>query len=742
LTTADLRRRANHSHRSHAPVQYTRGVSAWLARIAAWSTSPARARAIYAVAALVGLATFLIVYGVGHLFGSNAYWRLAQPDERMALIGYRYFLHEPWHWPVFITDAVNVPYPKSVAFLDCIPIWALVNKAIATVVPPWESFSAHAYLGLWHGLAYALQPCFAVACLRALGHRTWRTGLVTALFFIAVPTWIFRYAHPALSAHWIELWALNLYLRTPAGQPLRRSLGVAMVCQLVFSSLVSPYHAVMSLLVFAASMLRSRTWRTIAVWVPLGIAGVGLANWFAGYFATEAMRAQWGFRYESANMLSWFVPPRSGIVGDARWLANVDGTPWQYEGYAYLGLGYLGLMVLLLAHARTLRAVLSRHRFLFVIAAAAWVFALSNDVYLGSHHILHYPVPSLLRWITIQFRSPGRFIWIPSYVVMVFLVHWAFTRFSTGRRFAIVVAACALQVVDATGDWALQRLETRDARPAMLDLAAWRPLVHAHRAVFILPTYSCVTEDDPPPFDRASMEIQFLASERAVPINGTYCAREMRKCAAEERAWATLELQPDTLYITLPKATAIAERFAAHGASCGVFEFGRACSTNHAAMAEAMRRSILRPPPPPTSLAPGQKLAIAELPTLGGAWTAPEAGGRWTTSSVSSVPLHLEGEPPPGVSLKLRLQARLCGTRQAQDVDVLLDETPLATLHLDASSNDPSIARSIAIPDPDRLRRPTIVLQFRPHDIRAAARIGCGDDTRTLGISLSQLWFE
>ena len=73
-------------------------------RVGRWSTSPARAVPIYVVAAVLGLVTFLIVYGVGHLFGTNAYWRLGLADERMALIGYRYFLYEPWHWPVFISQ--------------------------------------------------------------------------------------------------------------------------------------------------------------------------------------------------------------------------------------------------------------------------------------------------------------------------------------------------------------------------------------------------------------------------------------------------------------------------------------------------------------------------------------------------------------------------------------------------------------------------------------------------------------
>ncbi len=328
----------------------------------------------YIVAAALGLITFVVAYGPSHLVGMNTYWQLPQADERMALMGYRYFLHDTWHWPVFVNHAVNVPYPKSVAFLDCIPLWALINKSIATLIPPWESFSATAYLGLWHGLAYALQPVFGVACVRALGHTSWRTNLVAAVFFLAVPTWIFRYAHPALSAHWILLWALYLYLRTPVAARTPRRIALARIAQLAVAALTTPYHAAFSLAIYLPAVLRSRDRRSIAIWLPLGILAVGAAALFAGYFAPEAGRPQWGFEKESANLLSWLVP---------RWITNVEATPWQYEGYAYLGIGVLLLLALFVPHVRTLRGVISRHRWLFAIVAASAVFALSNHIYLG-----------------------------------------------------------------------------------------------------------------------------------------------------------------------------------------------------------------------------------------------------------------------------------------------------------------------------------------------------------------------
>ncbi len=707
-------------------------------RIGVWLKSPARALHVYLTAAAIALVAFLLVYGVRHLLGTNAYWQMPEQDERMALMGYRYFLADSWHWPIFLNDAVNVPYTKSVAFLDCIPIWALVNKGIATIIPPWRSFSADAYLGMWHALAYALQACLGVACLRALGHRSWRANLATALFFIAIPTWIFRYPHAALSAHWVLLAAFYMYLRTPTRERTSLRLGIAKVSQLALAALVTPYLAVMSLPVFAASVLRSRDRRTIAIWLPLGVIAILLANWFAGYFAPETAKPQWGFDQESANLLGWLIPQRSGIVGDAQWIASVNGTPWQYEGYAYLGIGALGLLALFLPHVKILRGVIGRHAPLFIVAVAAALFALSNHIYFGSHEIGSYPIPRLFRWIPNQFRSPGRFVWIPTYALLLFLMHWALTRFVSWRRFAIVAVLVVLQVIDATGDWRLQHMKTNAAHGAMLDRDGWRPLIHAHGAVTILPPYPCVFDEaDGAKLDHASWEIQFLGSERALPINGTYSAREMRKCEAEEAEWATLALRSDMLYVILPQAFAVADRLEATGARCGAFDFGRACSTNGPAIDDAIRSNILRATPGPILVRYNQTLDFSAAPTNSG-WTAAESGGRWTNTSLASVLLRVEGEPPPNPVLTVQMQALLCGTRDVQDVDVLIDGEVLTTLHFDKGTNKPDAVRTIPIAPGVRLHR-TLALQFRPHDIRSPQKLRCSEDTRRIAIGLSKL---
>lgn len=54
------------------------------------------------------------------------------------------------------------------------------------------------------------------------------------------------------------------------------------------------------------------------------------------------------------------------------------------------------------------------------------------------------------------------------------------------------------------------------------------------------------------------------------------------------------------LHAWSPGGAHLRDRFAALGAHCGAFDFGRACSTNAIAIDDAMRRKTLRPVPAPT----------------------------------------------------------------------------------------------------------------------------------------------
>jgi hypothetical protein len=249
-------------------------------------------------------------------------------------------------------------------------------------------------------------------------------------------------------------------------------------------------------------------------------------------------------------------------------------------------------------HARAIVGPARRHVYLLLIAIGFGALSLSSHVYWGSHEILRYSIPRLLHRLPDQFRSPGRFVWVPLYILIVFILHWAYSTLSSPRRFAIVVIAALVQLADARGDWALQSTwaHGEDPWPPRLAHGGWRALIAAHSAVAIHPTYSCIHDQSVPDLELVSTEIEMLVSERTLPINGTYSTRPTRSCVAEEQAWPAVALEPGTLYVLLPRATAIAHRFEVSGGSCGAFDQGSVCSANAAAITAAIAAGILRPP--------------------------------------------------------------------------------------------------------------------------------------------------
>ncbi len=716
------------------------------APITSWWTREVSPRQACAIAAALGLAVYVFVFGPGHMFGTTTYWDMPQPDQRAYMIGFRYFLQEPWHRPLFASRTMNLPYRESIAFTDSIPLWAFVNKLIATIIPPWKPFAMRAYLGIWAAIVYTLQACFGVGILRQLGHRGRGAAIVTSLFFVAIPAFVIRYGHASLSAHFLTLSALYLYLRSSAAPAQRRKLYTIWVLQLGAAILINPYHAVMSFGLFAVALVRTREPRAIAVWLPLGCVSLGAAAWLAGYFSGASKVPMPGFDAAGTNALMMVVPMKSTFFGDADWLADVLVTQFQYEGWAYLGLGVLVLVAWSLPSARTLLRTIKHHRLLFALLVATWLLSLSNQIYFGSHLVVDYQIPDALHWIPEQFRAPGRFVWLPMYAVVIYVLHLAMARFASGWRLLVLPVLAMVQLVDVRATWQWPLLSTdHGPKEDVIGIERWRPFVLAHDQVRVLPSFLC-TLDGSPHLDQVSSEIEFLASLRALPINGVYSARPARDCAVDQRSWKTLQVEPNTLYVVLPMASRVAARLEGLGAGCGSFAYGRACTTNTAALEDAIRADTLtRSPPPAPSLALGQHVVFSDAssaPYLFDGWSYAEPAGRWSDGEDSVMYFHLAQPPGAGVKLKLRAIAALCGNRVTEDVDVALQGQTIGTLHFDAASNSLDTIRELPIPRLDVLGGEISVLELHPHDFRSPRQLGCNDDPRRLAISVAELWLE
>ena len=193
-----------------------------------------------------GFALALSIFPLSFLFPSAPFASPPQGDAAQHSVTQAYFIRDIWRWPPLVAGNLNTPDGLHIAFGDGIPLLALILKVLAPLLPP----GFHG-VGLWYGIAFALQPVAAVWALRGTGERRVLPAVAVALLAASMPAWLARYGHAALTGHFLVLVGLSFYLRL-VRRPDAAGLWAAAVVVQVATLLVHPYLAVMTLALLAA----------------------------------------------------------------------------------------------------------------------------------------------------------------------------------------------------------------------------------------------------------------------------------------------------------------------------------------------------------------------------------------------------------------------------------------------------------------------------------------------------------
>ena len=204
-------------------------------------------REAWAIAAVLGMATCLLAFGLDFILGRGPHWAFPGGDLQAQLVGYRYFVSDSWHFPLLKTAMIG-PKGVNIVVLDSIPLVALAGKLLRGIVG--ETFNPY---GWWMLAIYVLQARFAMRLTGALGVRTRLPALAAAVFALTSHVFILRFYHQALDAHFVLLWALCLYFERPcAASPWRSSRSAGRSCS-ACALLVHPYLFAMAFAIFAAA---------------------------------------------------------------------------------------------------------------------------------------------------------------------------------------------------------------------------------------------------------------------------------------------------------------------------------------------------------------------------------------------------------------------------------------------------------------------------------------------------------
>ena len=409
----------------------------WFRWLALRIEQPLRADLLTMLAlAVLGVAFYFYRFGWVHFWPTSIEWMLAGGDSSTYYIGWTYFRHEPWGWPLGQIQGYLAPIGTSIPLVDALPLMAIPLKTIARWLP--ENFQ---YFGIWTCLSYALQAVFGYVLVGHVSSRR-STRVLGALILLIFPPLLKRHTHVALASHWILLAALAAYFRL-ATKTFRIRL-VTWIALAWLASVVHPYLTVMVLGLATAAWVRAagahhRRDRWCNLVVPLGLLGVVALSFAAvGHlvYAGDPHPGAGGYGIYSLNLNAVFNPMHSShFLKTLPWINSAQAEGMNYAGIGMLVLGFVA-SACVLARPRNYGVVL-RHWPLVTVLMVFTVFSWSNQVSLGDRVLFDYPLLKAANPLVASLRASGRFFWPVLYTGMLGVI-WVLAR-EMPRRISTVL---------------------------------------------------------------------------------------------------------------------------------------------------------------------------------------------------------------------------------------------------------------------------------------------------------------
>jgi hypothetical protein len=543
------------------------------------------------------------VFGPSILNPTYLAW-VMQGDGAQHVLGWLFFRHENWSWPLGSVPSLPYPVGTTVGYTDSIPWVAILAKAISPFLP-----ADFQYVGPWLGLCFFLQGWFGVRIVQELSPNPLIHILGGACFMLD-PVLLWRIGHDSLCAHWLILGLIWLHLRPwPEGRTPRRALAITLGFCLI-SAGIHPYLAMMVLALGLALLCKLRwvdrrlSTRQMAVWAgAYGAATLGVSA-ALGYIGAGISWRAGGFGQYSADLLTLVNP-----AGTSRFLPPLPVAPGQYEGFGYVGSGVLVLSVIGIVIIWYNTSVLRGRSLkpwvpLSICVCLFAAFALSSKVTFAGQPILtlgHFYRP--FKEIIAPFRTSGRFIWPLHYLWITATVALWITYYQSSRFiiYMVFTAVLIIQIIDFRGPF-LQWYHGYHQRkqPFTLQVENWKHANNLYKHMVLYPPQilggnlrGCVM----PEFEMDYyVPLAYQAYRLNMTFNSGYFARidenKGRKyCKKLHEEIATGMFENDTIYVIHSRYLDLL-RIHLHKLACGLISENIVCisAQNHDAFRDFLEQ--------------------------------------------------------------------------------------------------------------------------------------------------------
>ena len=692
------------------------------------------------LAVALGIVNTLLLFGPGPINPTNIDWIFG--DNATYYFAWATYRHDPHvHVPLAWTERIGYPLGASIAWLDAIPLVAILLRPLSPLLP--EPFQ---YLGLYSAVCGVLQAYFGLRLSTRLFPSQPVFGVLASLFFLLSAPFTWRaFGHTALLSHWLILAGLDSYFRD-TGSGALRYLGPQWAV-VALAAGITPYVAAMCLFVALAAVARLLLerrcrWLHAAMLCALTAGVMVAAGALIGVLASGEATSYWapGYGRISLNLNSVVNPMQYGsmlLPG----LPVID--PLQVEGYNYLGLGILGLLAVNIVRRPLAARWLADRRFLPLVGLAivATGLALSTTVSLGARILFEIPLPDQAMGLLHGLRASGRLFWPAYYLIVLAILSWTFHAWRAPYNVAILAAALAIQVADIMPLRTKIREATNQRFGSPFHSPAWKELGEKYDNLILVPPYQCAPTTAPGGY-YSYVDFGKLIAAEQMRSNSYYAARYsgveyQAHCVDLLRAQLAGTLDAHSAYVVTDGVRTAWSLAGMRSHSCS-----RVDNYNLCAPVRAGEPVLPLEVPNAAPYTIGEPIDFTWTGNVGNyltvGWGTPSSGGTWTEGPLAMVRLGLAGAVDRSrvLILEASVTAFIASAHRRLDVDVVVNGQVVDQWVVRSAGRSRRLTR---IPPQVAAARGGLDIEFRLRNPAAPLYVGAGPSSTFLGLNVREM---
>ena len=402
------------------------------------------------IGALLGITFFFVVFGYKTLDFSNIDIALKGDDTSQHYYGWEHFRISAWQFPLGLFDNASYPGSISIVFTDSIPIFAIFFKILSPILP-----NTFQYLGLFVLVSYILQGALSAKLILKYSNNNIVASLGSGFFVLSTVLIQRPFYHTALSAHFLIIAAMLIVAyRKKIEKTFKACIvwGVlAILCVGIHMYFLPMCGAILLVYCVIDISENKRVLRSVLALGTFVFSALFMA-YVLGAFSTKVSSDPGLLTEASANLNTLFNP-----AGYSKLPSMPYMTYFQSEGFAYLGLGIMLLVIVttvsivyLTIKNKHADKVFTKTEIIAYICCGIvlFVLSLSPRITFSDKILVDINLPQLIYRLWSIFRATGRFIWPVYYFIILYAVCMDCAVTKKFVKIIIVAVFLCIQTVD------------------------------------------------------------------------------------------------------------------------------------------------------------------------------------------------------------------------------------------------------------------------------------------------------